>query len=250
MKIKELCTEERPREKMASKGAGALTNAELLAILIGSGTQKENVLEVANRLRPGRRADWGQSPRDRPGHVGNRWDRPREERRHHSGFRAGQEKMPGRARNRQKTCVRTRIDLENHGSDDEGAVARRTLGNLPEPVQLPGPQDDGQQRRKLCNNSGPEDSGEGGNLKACLRDSPDSQSPIRQSQIQRDVHSLNREPEKGGQSLRHSLGRPLDHLRRLLFQLRGRRDQISFLWLAFGMSSWLRYLAMVRRATL
>ena len=50
MKIKELCTEERPREKMASKGAGALTNAELLAILIGSGTQKENVLEVANRL--------------------------------------------------------------------------------------------------------------------------------------------------------------------------------------------------------
>ncbi|MGN1216245.1 MAG: DNA repair protein RadC [Candidatus Cryptobacteroides sp.] len=50
MKIKELCSEERPREKMASKGAGALTNAELLAIIIGSGTQKENVLEVANRL--------------------------------------------------------------------------------------------------------------------------------------------------------------------------------------------------------
>ncbi|MGN0202718.1 MAG: DNA repair protein RadC [Candidatus Cryptobacteroides sp.] len=50
MKLKELCSEERPREKMASKGAGALSNAELLAIVIGSGTQKENVLEVANRL--------------------------------------------------------------------------------------------------------------------------------------------------------------------------------------------------------
>ena len=50
MKIKELCVDERPREKMLSKGAGAMTNAELLAILIGSGTKKENVLEVANRL--------------------------------------------------------------------------------------------------------------------------------------------------------------------------------------------------------
>ena len=50
MKIKEICAEERPREKMLAKGAGAMSNAELLAILIGSGTRKENVLEVANRL--------------------------------------------------------------------------------------------------------------------------------------------------------------------------------------------------------
>ena len=50
MRIKELCADERPREKMLAKGAGALSNAELLAILIGSGTRKENVLEVANRL--------------------------------------------------------------------------------------------------------------------------------------------------------------------------------------------------------
>lgn len=50
MKLKELCVDERPREKMLSKGAAAMSNAELLAILIGSGTQKENVLEVANRL--------------------------------------------------------------------------------------------------------------------------------------------------------------------------------------------------------
>ncbi len=50
MKMKDLCAEERPREKMLAKGAGAMSNAELLAILIGSGTRNENVLEVANRL--------------------------------------------------------------------------------------------------------------------------------------------------------------------------------------------------------
>ena len=50
MKIKDLCADERPREKMFSKGTGAMTNAELLAILIGSGTRNQNVLEVANRL--------------------------------------------------------------------------------------------------------------------------------------------------------------------------------------------------------
>ncbi len=50
MKMKDLCADERPREKMLAKGAESMSNAELLAILIGSGTRKENVLEVANRL--------------------------------------------------------------------------------------------------------------------------------------------------------------------------------------------------------
>ena len=50
MKIKELCKEERPREMLAEKGARALSNSQLLAILLGSGTRKANVLEVANRL--------------------------------------------------------------------------------------------------------------------------------------------------------------------------------------------------------
>ena len=50
MRIKELCADERPREKMLSKGPEAMSDAELLAILIGSGTKKGNVLEVANRL--------------------------------------------------------------------------------------------------------------------------------------------------------------------------------------------------------
>ena len=50
MKIKELCAEERPREKMLSKGADALTNAELLAILLRTGTGGRNVVDVAREL--------------------------------------------------------------------------------------------------------------------------------------------------------------------------------------------------------
>jgi DNA repair protein RadC len=50
MKIKELCTDERPREKMIEKGAKALSNAELLAILIRTGTGKDNAIEVARNM--------------------------------------------------------------------------------------------------------------------------------------------------------------------------------------------------------
>ena len=50
MRIKDWSKEERPRDKMLSKGARALSNAELLAILIGSGTGGKNVMEVAQEL--------------------------------------------------------------------------------------------------------------------------------------------------------------------------------------------------------
>ena len=50
MKIKELCPEERPREKMRLRGAKALSNAELLAILLGSGTGGKSVIEIAQEL--------------------------------------------------------------------------------------------------------------------------------------------------------------------------------------------------------
>ena len=50
MKMKELCAEERPREKMLLRGAASLGNAELLAILIGSGTGGMNAVEVAQLL--------------------------------------------------------------------------------------------------------------------------------------------------------------------------------------------------------
>ncbi len=50
MRIKELCPDERPREKMRLRGAKALSNAELLAILLGSGTGGRNVIDVAREL--------------------------------------------------------------------------------------------------------------------------------------------------------------------------------------------------------
>lgn len=50
MKLKELCADERPREKMLLKGASSLSNAELLAILIRTGTGRKNVLDVSHEL--------------------------------------------------------------------------------------------------------------------------------------------------------------------------------------------------------
>ena len=50
MKIKEISKEERPRERMLSLGAEALSSAELLAILLGTGTRKENVVEMSQRI--------------------------------------------------------------------------------------------------------------------------------------------------------------------------------------------------------
>ena len=42
--------DERPREKMMQKGADSLSNAELLAILLRTGTGKMNVVDVAREL--------------------------------------------------------------------------------------------------------------------------------------------------------------------------------------------------------
>lgn len=41
MNIKELPVDERPRERLMEQGPGALSPAELLAILIGSGNSEE-----------------------------------------------------------------------------------------------------------------------------------------------------------------------------------------------------------------
>ena len=48
--MKELCEDDRPREKMMRTGAANLSNAELLAILLRTGTGKMNVLEVAREI--------------------------------------------------------------------------------------------------------------------------------------------------------------------------------------------------------
>lgn len=50
LKIKEWAEEDRPREKLMAKGAEALSNAELLAILIGSGNTEETAVELMRRL--------------------------------------------------------------------------------------------------------------------------------------------------------------------------------------------------------
>lgn len=50
MRLKELCKDEMPREKLIGKGADSLSNAELLAILLRTGTGRQNVIEVAREL--------------------------------------------------------------------------------------------------------------------------------------------------------------------------------------------------------
>ncbi len=50
MKIKDLSSDERPREKMMERGAEALTNAELIAILLRTGIGRMNVIDVAREL--------------------------------------------------------------------------------------------------------------------------------------------------------------------------------------------------------
>lgn len=50
MKIKNLPKHERPREKLIEKGATALKDKELLAILLGTGRAGKNVIEVAAEI--------------------------------------------------------------------------------------------------------------------------------------------------------------------------------------------------------
>ena len=50
LKIREMPRDERPREKLLSRGPDALTNPELIAILLRTGRQGMNVIEVAREL--------------------------------------------------------------------------------------------------------------------------------------------------------------------------------------------------------
>ena len=49
-RIKDLAEADRPREKLMERGEEALTNAELLAILIGSGTSKKSAVELMREV--------------------------------------------------------------------------------------------------------------------------------------------------------------------------------------------------------
>lgn len=50
LSIPHWATEDRPREKMMEKGAEVLSDAELLAILIGSGNTEESAVELMRRM--------------------------------------------------------------------------------------------------------------------------------------------------------------------------------------------------------
>ncbi|MFN0096334.1 MAG: DNA repair protein RadC [Dehalococcoidia bacterium] len=48
--MREVAEDERPRERLLRHGPGVLSDAELLAVLLGSGTRGENVLDLARRI--------------------------------------------------------------------------------------------------------------------------------------------------------------------------------------------------------
>ncbi len=53
LSIKKWASSDRPREKMITKGIHTLSDAELIAVLIGSGTQELSAVELARRLLAG-----------------------------------------------------------------------------------------------------------------------------------------------------------------------------------------------------
>lgn len=50
LKIKDWAIEDRPREKLLKKGLSSLSDAELIAILIGTGTRNESAVELAKKV--------------------------------------------------------------------------------------------------------------------------------------------------------------------------------------------------------
>lgn len=50
LNVKQLAEQDRPREKMMRHGASALSDAELLAILIGSGNTEDNAVELMRKI--------------------------------------------------------------------------------------------------------------------------------------------------------------------------------------------------------
>ena len=53
MRLKEMCADEMPREKLMAKGPEALSNVELLAILLRTGRGGANVIDVAREILQG-----------------------------------------------------------------------------------------------------------------------------------------------------------------------------------------------------
>lgn len=50
LRVRDLPSEQKPRERLLSEGPGALSPAELLAVVLSTGTKKEEVLSMTNRI--------------------------------------------------------------------------------------------------------------------------------------------------------------------------------------------------------
>lgn len=50
MRIKEISSENRPRERLEKLGPSVLSDAELLAIILKTGSRNENVIDLSNRI--------------------------------------------------------------------------------------------------------------------------------------------------------------------------------------------------------
>ncbi len=50
MKLKEWNTSSMPRERLIAHGVSVLSNAELLALILNTGSKKENVVDLCHRL--------------------------------------------------------------------------------------------------------------------------------------------------------------------------------------------------------
>lgn len=50
LKIKDWALEDRPREKLLTKGISSLSDAEIIAILLGSGTRNESAVELSKKV--------------------------------------------------------------------------------------------------------------------------------------------------------------------------------------------------------
>lgn len=50
LKVKDLIENDRPRERLIREGSSALSDVELLAVLIGSGTKAKDVFMLASEI--------------------------------------------------------------------------------------------------------------------------------------------------------------------------------------------------------
>lgn len=58
--IKNWNEDDRPREKLATKGRSSLSDAELLAIIMGSGSRSESAVELAKRILKSANNNWNE----------------------------------------------------------------------------------------------------------------------------------------------------------------------------------------------